>query len=66
MTELIELDLTEQEQELYIRRYITNTMSSESLEQYIEILNMTDSVAEASKAAILNQYITNAIIDQIK
>ena len=66
MSELIELDLSDKEQESYIRQYITDNMSAESLEQYIHVLNITDSEAEASKAAILNEFINVAIREQIE
>jgi len=65
MSELIEVDLSEKEQEEYIRQYITENMCSESLEQYIQVLNITDSEAEASKAAILNEFINIVIREQI-
>lgn len=66
MTELIEIDLTEKEQEDYIRQYITENMCPESLEQYIYVLNTTDSEAEASKAAILNEFINIALRETIE
>jgi hypothetical protein len=65
-TELIELDLSKKEQESYIRKYIINNMSEITLEQYIHVLNITDSSAEACKAAILNEYINSAIHHSLK
>jgi len=65
MSELIEVDLSDKEQEEYIRQYITDNMIAESLEQYIHVLNTTDSEAEASKAAILNEFINIAIREQV-
>jgi len=65
MSELIELDLSDKEQEEYIRQYITENMTPESLEQYIHVLNITDSEAEASKAAILNEFINIVIREQV-
>ena len=66
MSELIEVDLSDKEQEEYIRQYITENMAPESLEQYIYVLNITDSEAEASKAAILNEFINIAIREQVE
>lgn len=66
MTELIEIDLTDVEQESYIRTYISDNMLDTSLEQYIHILNITDNVAEASKAAILNEFINIAVTKTFK
>ena len=66
MTELIEIDLTDVEQESYIRTYISDNMLDTSLEQYINILNITDNVAEASKAAILNEFINIAVTKTFK
>jgi len=65
MTELIEIDLSEKEQEEYIRQYITDNMCPESLEQYIYVLNTTDNEAEASKAAILNEFINVVLREMI-
>jgi len=66
MTELIELDLSDKEQEEYIRNYIKMNMLEGSLEQYVFILNSTDSLAEACQAAILNEYICKAIHEKTK
>lgn len=66
MTKLIELDLTDTEQESYIRTYISDNMLETSLEQYIHVLNITDNVAEASKAAILNEFLNIALTQVIK
>lgn len=64
-SEIVELDLTEKENEKFVRSYITEHMNFATLERYIEVLNTTDSLAEACLAAITNEFIIEVITKQI-
>lgn len=61
MSKPIDVNLNASEQESMIRAYITKNMSEVTLEHYILVLNMTDSDAEAAKAAILNEMVNEII-----
>lgn len=65
-TELVDLDISDLEQEEYIKAYIQSNMRNTSYEQFTYILSLTDSLAEASKAAILNEFINEALEDLLK
>jgi len=61
----VEVNITKQQELDYITLYIKELVDDASFEQFSIILDETNSLEKACKAAILNAFVIKAIEDQI-